>query len=618
MSKFKSILMGKAFVEVYTEDSKFKRGMTKLEGRLKNFSKFATKAGGILAGAGGALAAGFIPAIKAASDMEETMNKFNVVFGESKKRVKDWSDAFANDIGRSKLQIADFMSSSQDLFVPLGFEAGAAENMSKEITKLSIDLASFNNLQDADVLRDLHAALTGSGEVMKKYGVIVSEAAVKQELLNQGLDPKTADNAAKVQARLNIILRGTTAAQGDAARSAGSFANQMKALKAAAADTKVAIGQALLPVITPLVGYAKEGAQAFQKWAEENPTLIKTLAGVAAGAVAVGGALMALGAASNMLAAGLAAVNTVSKLSAGNLGVLKSLGIAAIFAVAARAAFKASASVKTLNKELEKTTSLTNRLNQMDGTKLHRTLSKADSIDDTAERKKFLESKFKEAQNAAAANAVTVKTAEKNLKAAKASLLNKSVNAVYGSAAIELAKSELTDAESRYGNAKITEQTIGNALYDLGLSKKKRQAVAMPQAVIDAAKPEAGSNPIAGFFRDLDNKVKENPGDILKGRLDAVADIPSVLAGMVEKLRPAVESGKEQLTKADKKIQERESLNVGISEKQDAFLKGQGKNAAELAAKKTEKNTENAAKTLDDLLTLAKENGITIAAGKGF
>ena len=95
--------------------------------------------------------------------------------------------------------------------------------MSKQITALATDLASFNNLADDDVLRDLHAALTGSGEVMKKYGVIVSEAAVKQELLNQGLDPKNATEQQKVMARLAIIMRGTTAAQGDAARSAGSF-----------------------------------------------------------------------------------------------------------------------------------------------------------------------------------------------------------------------------------------------------------------------------------------------------------------------------------------------------------------------------------------------------------
>ena len=47
------------------------------------------------------------------------------------------------------------------------------------------------------MLRDLHAALTGSGEVMKKYGVLVNEAAAKQEVLNQGLDPKVATDQQK-------------------------------------------------------------------------------------------------------------------------------------------------------------------------------------------------------------------------------------------------------------------------------------------------------------------------------------------------------------------------------------------------------------------------------------
>ena len=71
---------------------------------------------------------------------------------------------------------------------------------------------------------------------------MLNETAVKQELLNMGMDPANADDAAKAQARLNIIMAGTTAAQGDAVRTAGSFANQVKRLKANFADIAVTIG----------------------------------------------------------------------------------------------------------------------------------------------------------------------------------------------------------------------------------------------------------------------------------------------------------------------------------------------------------------------------------------
>jgi len=140
-----------------------------------------------------------IPAIKKASDYQEVMSKFETVFGDRTSEVKAWGDEFANQVGRSKTQTAQFLAGAQDLFIPLGFEPGAAEQMSKTVTGLAVDLASFNNMADEDVMRDLQAAMTGSGETMKKYGVIVSEAAVKQELLNQGLDPKVASDQQKVQ-----------------------------------------------------------------------------------------------------------------------------------------------------------------------------------------------------------------------------------------------------------------------------------------------------------------------------------------------------------------------------------------------------------------------------------
>lgn len=209
-----------------------------------------------------------------ASRLEEVMNKFNVVFGDNAKGVARWGDTFATQIGRSKTDIKDYLAGTQDLLVPMGFTPGSAEAMSKQITRLTVDLASFNNLQDADVLRDIQAALTGSGEVMKKYGVIVSQAAVNAELLNAGLDPKHATEAAKAQARMSIILAGTTAAQGDAMRSSGSFANQMKGLKASFTDTAASLGTILLPMATRVVAGIKEVVSGFASYAGAIKTVL--------------------------------------------------------------------------------------------------------------------------------------------------------------------------------------------------------------------------------------------------------------------------------------------------------------------------------------------------------
>ncbi len=310
MPSTSSIEAGRAVVRVFADDSLLPRTLGKARRRLESFSARTANIGATLFGAGAVASAPFASTIESASRLEETMNKFNTVFGENSAEVKQWGDGFAGQVGRSQEQIASFMAGSQDLFVPLGFDESAATAMSKQLTALSIDLASFNNMADADTLRDLQAALTGSGEVMKKYGVIVSEAAVKQELLNSSIDPKTATDQQKVQARLSIIMRGTTAAQGDAIRSSGSYANQMKRLKGSADDLSASIGGAVLPAVTKAVTIFGTGVRSLKDWATENQGLIVAAAAVAGGTTLAGAGILGLAAAAKVGALGMGLLAT--------------------------------------------------------------------------------------------------------------------------------------------------------------------------------------------------------------------------------------------------------------------------------------------------------------------
>lgn len=261
MANSRSLKAGDAFIRFSLNDSQVRKQLKRLQKRFTAIGASLQKLSRIGLKAGAGVAAGMVLPSKAASDLQETMGKFNTVFGDNSKSVKQWSDNFAGAVGRSKGEVAGFLASMQDLFVPLGFASDEATGLSKSVTALAVDLASFNNKSDAEALRDLQAALTGSGETMKKYGVIVNEAAVKQQLLSQGLDPSAASEMEKVQARLAIITAGTTAAQGDAIRTSGSFANQMKRLKGSAIDFAAAIGQPLLGPLSSAAGWFADLAQ---------------------------------------------------------------------------------------------------------------------------------------------------------------------------------------------------------------------------------------------------------------------------------------------------------------------------------------------------------------------
>ena len=254
-----AIPAGKAIVEL---ELKGERAMASKMSSIKaRLIKFGPAVAAVAAAAAAAMAVAAVKAfaeitkasIQAATAFAEIKSKFSVVFGEMSAEMEQFANDYGSAVGRSRKQTLEMLAGMQDLLVPMGVLPGQAAELSKALTMLAVDLASFNNKQDADVMNDLQAALTGSGEVMKKYGVVLTEAAVKQELLNQGLDPKYATNAQKAIARLNIILAGTTAAQGDALRTSDSFANQQKRLKASVDDLMVTFGEQFLPILQRLM-----------------------------------------------------------------------------------------------------------------------------------------------------------------------------------------------------------------------------------------------------------------------------------------------------------------------------------------------------------------------------
>ena len=190
-----------------------------------------------------------------ASSVEEMQSKSSVVFGKFVDTVRSQLEVFGNEVGRSTHELEQMASSIQDTFVPMGFARGEASKLSIQLTKLAVDVASFNNASDTETMMAFQSALVGNHETVRRFGVVITEATLKQELLRMGIN-KTADevtNAEKVQARLNLIIAGTADAPGDAERTAGSFANSSKALTSALDELVVSALTPLLPTLTNVV-----------------------------------------------------------------------------------------------------------------------------------------------------------------------------------------------------------------------------------------------------------------------------------------------------------------------------------------------------------------------------
>lgn len=206
--------------------------------------------------------------ITAASDTEEINSKFSAVFKELTEQADAWAVSFAESVGRSNLEIKTFLATLQDTFVPLGFARDRAKEMSEAMTELAVDIASFNNKADADVIRDLQSAIVGNHETVRKYGVIITQATLSQELMTMGIKKgvKAATEQQKAQARLTIITKGTTDAQGDAIRTASGYANQVKRLQANLTNLRVTIGNRVLPSVNRFTTAINNNFDVVEKW----------------------------------------------------------------------------------------------------------------------------------------------------------------------------------------------------------------------------------------------------------------------------------------------------------------------------------------------------------------
>ena len=228
------------------------------------------RAGAIFAGV--AIAAkGLTSTVMAASNMNETLNKSNVIFGRNAGAMTSWARTAATSFGLSREQALAAASGFGDMFRQLGFSGDAAAKMSRSTVRLAADIGSFNNLPTADVQERIAAAFRGEYDSLQKVIPNINAARVEQvALATTGKETaKQLTAQEKAAAVLAIVQRDGARATGDFARTQGGLANQMKIARAQLSDMAVTIGTAVLPYVTKFFGFLTSTAiPAAQRLAE--------------------------------------------------------------------------------------------------------------------------------------------------------------------------------------------------------------------------------------------------------------------------------------------------------------------------------------------------------------
>lgn len=351
-------------------------------------AQFAIKKAAIPAAAALAgIAAAAVPAVKAASDLNETISKTNVVFGEASSEVQAFADSAATALGQTRQQALDAAATFGTFGKAAGLTGQDLASFSTDFTSLASDLASFNNTSPEEAVQALGAALRGESEPLRRYGVLLSADAVAAEALAMGLVTTTVDQeklniavqkadiafakhnetvakygaesteAAKTalaleqaENRLNeavegtndkltqqqktlatqsLIMKATTDAQGDFARTSDGLANGQRILTAQFKDLQAELGMVLLPIVEKATQLLSGLTGAMSANKDITVIAIGVIAGLALAVLAVNAAMKVYQATLIIVKVAQAALNFV--MSANPIGIII-LAIAALVA----------------------------------------------------------------------------------------------------------------------------------------------------------------------------------------------------------------------------------------------------------------------------------------------
>lgn len=203
----------------------------------------------------------FQGSITGASDLAETTSKLKVIFGAAADEV----EAFSQDSTRNILLTEQAASDAAATFGTFGKSAGLTgsdlASFSTDLAALASDLSSFNNTTTDDAITALGSALRGESEPIRRYGVLLDDATLRQEAMRIGLVKTTKEAltpAQKVQAAYSEILKQTADAQGDAARTQDGYANSVRILRKRFQELQTEAGEKILPTLTNIVGFLND------------------------------------------------------------------------------------------------------------------------------------------------------------------------------------------------------------------------------------------------------------------------------------------------------------------------------------------------------------------------
>lgn len=221
-------------------------------------------------------------AVTAGGDITEIDHIVKSVFGEHMVGyVNDWANNAISKFGIAAGAAKHYAGVLSSMFQASEIGADSAGHMAMQMVELAGDLSAFYNVDTETSYEKVKSGLAGMVRPLRDLGIDLSVATLQQYALSQGITKSVSamTQAEKVMLRYNYLLSVTSTQQGDFQRTADSYANSLRTLKALTQSVSTQIGVGLAAALRHVIIFLRETMRYVLKLAQAFATFMQTLFG---------------------------------------------------------------------------------------------------------------------------------------------------------------------------------------------------------------------------------------------------------------------------------------------------------------------------------------------------
>lgn len=188
----------------------------------------------------------------------ENMNLAETSLGAYSEQAERYANAIQSTLGINAGQFLSNQGTFMTMASGMGVATDNAYKMSKGLTQLSYDIASFFNISDDEAFQKVKSGLAGEIEPLRALGYDLTNARLQQEAYSIGITESVSNmtQAEKAMLRYKAIMSQVSWSQGDLAKTASSPANQIRILKSQLLTAAQSIGNVFLPMLQSIIPVA--------------------------------------------------------------------------------------------------------------------------------------------------------------------------------------------------------------------------------------------------------------------------------------------------------------------------------------------------------------------------